>query len=996
MASSEDALKLLLVEVGNRLEKPPTSVKELLALLDLVEVYLSRVEQSPSIAILNALSPTLKALVGDELFRHADVDVKVSVASCISEITRITAPEVPYYDDQMKEVFQLIVSSFESLADKSSKSYIKRISILETVAKVRSCVVMLDLECDDLILEMFRHFIKAIRDYHPENVFTSIESIMIRVIEESEEISIDLLFCILDTVKKDNKDVTPVARKLMEKVIQTVADKLIPYIKIAVAAKGLSLADYDEVVNHLCLETSAETVGLPEHTDASVVKLLAGASKPLERSTVTSQTAGEIPAVAVSSIEKLPADCCSVLVSSNGNADAEVDTFSISSTLQDSQASDTDKVSETVTVGPSAAVCDADGAGIETGSKASETINPLTIDDNLDAEKVDEEVSKTVAKAEKIMKKRGRKPKAKKKTPKPKLAGKFSSAVKQGDELAGPHTSSNEVICSSPCHESSNEAVEHSSPKPLKADDVPSKEIEETGKSDEKLDERSKSKKVVSNSENHKSLDVKTSISAVSDLEERTTVLMVDASVVKATASKVDMSAEKIDAPDDAHFKQDTTIRTSDAAKVEVAAPLVDEPMEVESSVGKSPEQLGVPSEDKHAMEDDPSKAKNGVKRLGRGLGKAAVQKRAAQAAVENNNKEATTSQKSALKSVKGEKDLIETPKTTTKRRRVDENKDGNKDYGEELVGSKMKVWWPADKKYYKGVIESFDSAKKKHKVLYADGEVEHLVLKKQRWEVINPDEDSDTESDEETPDAASAKRHKGKDVIEGTSKKRLGRPPSSKSKSDSNKPGRKGAKGEIDSSKEKEKSKGESIKKLGRPRADVSKSAAKSRADEPSSISAGKAKADADKSTEEGAQSSGKSEGVKGQSNSKASSKPEVENNSVKKNGPKAKATKSRSEDTPLIKLSRKSKTREPNKSKSGLAVKDDIPKEASAGKSKDNSPKTDLKASEKAESDSKEIEEASEEQTPSPAKAAGSSKRKALSLDREKKSGKKGRAKK
>lgn len=73
-----------------------------------------------------------------------------------------------------QDVFQLIVSSFESLSDKSSRSYHKRMLILETVAKVRSCVVMLDLECDGLIIEMFQHFLKAIR-YEP--FFLSIDMI---------------------------------------------------------------------------------------------------------------------------------------------------------------------------------------------------------------------------------------------------------------------------------------------------------------------------------------------------------------------------------------------------------------------------------------------------------------------------------------------------------------------------------------------------------------------------------------------------------------------------------------------------------------------------------------------------------------------------------------------------------------------------------------------------------------------------------------------------
>ena len=126
----------------------------------------------------SALFPSMKALVADQLFRHANANVKVEVASCISKITRISAPDAPYVDDQMKEVFKLIVSLLENLFDKSSRSYKKMTSILETVAKVRACVMMLDLESETLILEMFQNFLKSIRDYHPKNVFSSMETIM--------------------------------------------------------------------------------------------------------------------------------------------------------------------------------------------------------------------------------------------------------------------------------------------------------------------------------------------------------------------------------------------------------------------------------------------------------------------------------------------------------------------------------------------------------------------------------------------------------------------------------------------------------------------------------------------------------------------------------------------------------------------------------------------------------------------------------------------------
>jgi hypothetical protein len=44
-----------------------------------------------------------------------------------------------------------------------------------------------------------------IREHHPENVFSSMETIMTLVIEESEDISFDLLSPLLDSIKKDNK-----------------------------------------------------------------------------------------------------------------------------------------------------------------------------------------------------------------------------------------------------------------------------------------------------------------------------------------------------------------------------------------------------------------------------------------------------------------------------------------------------------------------------------------------------------------------------------------------------------------------------------------------------------------------------------------------------------------------------------------------------------------------------------------------------------------------
>lgn len=55
------------------------------------------------------------------------------------------------------------MGTFSGLKDISGPSFGRRVVILETLAKYRSCVVMLDLECDDLVNQMFSTFFNVAR-----------------------------------------------------------------------------------------------------------------------------------------------------------------------------------------------------------------------------------------------------------------------------------------------------------------------------------------------------------------------------------------------------------------------------------------------------------------------------------------------------------------------------------------------------------------------------------------------------------------------------------------------------------------------------------------------------------------------------------------------------------------------------------------------------------------------------------------------------------------
>ncbi|KAK7332449.1 hypothetical protein VNO80_29201 [Phaseolus coccineus] len=222
---------LLLEELGSKLESLPSSYDTLIELLQQAASCLTDLDQSPSASTLESMKPFFSAIVKPELLKHQDSDVKLLVAICVCEITRITAPEAPYSDDVLKDIFQLIVGTFSGLSDTSGPSFERRVAILETLAKYRSCVVMLDLECDDLVNEMFSTFFAVARDDHPENVVSAMQTIMAVLLEESEDIHPDLLSILLSTLGRDKRDLTGAARKLSMNIIQQCMEKLEPSIK---------------------------------------------------------------------------------------------------------------------------------------------------------------------------------------------------------------------------------------------------------------------------------------------------------------------------------------------------------------------------------------------------------------------------------------------------------------------------------------------------------------------------------------------------------------------------------------------------------------------------------------------------------------------------------------------------------------------------------------------------------------------------------------------
>lgn len=219
-----------LLEVGERLSKLPSSKDTLCKLLKQALALLSAMSQSIDISLQSAMEPLKTALGKSNLLKHKDKDVRLLVAACISEVMRIVAPDAPYDDDTLKDVFELIVASFKGLNEKSSPHFERRVNILEAVANFRSAVVMLDIDCHHLIREMFHIFFTTVSE-EPKFVMMYMKTIMCLVLEESEEIPDRLLELLLGNLLRGKKGVSNSGNTLARAVVEQCADQLGPYVE---------------------------------------------------------------------------------------------------------------------------------------------------------------------------------------------------------------------------------------------------------------------------------------------------------------------------------------------------------------------------------------------------------------------------------------------------------------------------------------------------------------------------------------------------------------------------------------------------------------------------------------------------------------------------------------------------------------------------------------------------------------------------------------------
>ncbi|KAK6132002.1 hypothetical protein DH2020_034228 [Rehmannia glutinosa] len=249
-AEKEEAAKKVIEQIGKQLAASKTCPNKttLVKLLKQATSAFPELKQSESLKF--SVKPLSDSLIKHGLLDHKDRDVRLLVGISLCEVIRVLAPNPDFSIAVSRDIFRFLLSMFGELDDIASPYFSRRAKLLETVAKLRFCLVMLDTGCEDLVLKMFKSFFSVVREDHPQSLINSMSSIITSILEEKTDADPDslerntsqsLLDVILQNIIKVRKPVASASSRLAASVIQNYGKCWSATDQVDVRIKALNL-----------------------------------------------------------------------------------------------------------------------------------------------------------------------------------------------------------------------------------------------------------------------------------------------------------------------------------------------------------------------------------------------------------------------------------------------------------------------------------------------------------------------------------------------------------------------------------------------------------------------------------------------------------------------------------------------------------------------------------------------------------------------------------
>ncbi|KAI8053721.1 armadillo-type protein [Syncephalis plumigaleata] len=180
---------------------------------------------------IDSLSRVTREILSPLLFHHKDRGVRAYTACCIADLLRLYAPDAPYVEQELKEVFTLFHKQLEHISEGQSGYYNLYLYLLESLATVKSVAIVADLQdSDDIIIKFFDCFFKTIKLDTPQTVRICMVDVLGQLIEENSTLPQDAIDILLGQFLRHNRSTNPSAYQMAGELCNNNVDRLQRYI----------------------------------------------------------------------------------------------------------------------------------------------------------------------------------------------------------------------------------------------------------------------------------------------------------------------------------------------------------------------------------------------------------------------------------------------------------------------------------------------------------------------------------------------------------------------------------------------------------------------------------------------------------------------------------------------------------------------------------------------------------------------------------------------
>ncbi|KAK1222320.1 Sister chromatid cohesion protein pds5 [Marasmius sp. AFHP31] len=225
-ASGEQSPSKKRLSFREKLVQKGSSTDALLKKLKALHTELAALDQEQ--VDTSTLSNVRKDLISTSIFLHKDRGVKAFAACCLADILRLYAPDAPYTQPELRDIFQFFFRQLVAgMKSQESPYYSEYFHLLESLSTVKSVVLVCDLpNAEELMIDIFKQFFALVRNNFAKKIEIFMAEILVAIIDEAQTIPSDILDLILAQFMDKNAKIEQPAYRLAVQVCNQTSDKL--------------------------------------------------------------------------------------------------------------------------------------------------------------------------------------------------------------------------------------------------------------------------------------------------------------------------------------------------------------------------------------------------------------------------------------------------------------------------------------------------------------------------------------------------------------------------------------------------------------------------------------------------------------------------------------------------------------------------------------------------------------------------------------------------